>query len=371
MALASNRPLHTDPDCFHLHSTPEVCTSNRGMFGGGSTVKKRSTQEPIKVFRIALLGSPEIGKTSFASLYNTNRVFDVYNHTRKPKFYCRDFSRRTLAFYRRAGDDNDEDKKKAKENAVTKKKSKRRKNRNDGPVKTLDRYGVQMIDVPGEIHQDVAPKTEEVGLLTATIPSNFLKTASDEAGESAPLLTRTLISQQHNRLHDVILPHTFIICFDFNEENTFQKALTIAKFIRDETNNSELWSRPIFFFGNKVDRVSSKEDSDRNWQHFTKEVRNLNDSEKVGEMTVHRGSIKRNFVYENSLAETMTVEEYVDYCVQKLNEAGIYSTGEDEEKRKKKDRQNASRLPESDSASDGSSKSSATDTSCACNCIVQ
>ena len=114
MALASNRPLHTDPDCFHLHSTPEVCTSNRGMFGGGSTVKKRSTQEPIKVFRIALLGSPEIGKTSFASLYNTNRVFDVYNHTRKPKFYCRDFSRRTLAFYRRAGDDNDEDKKKAK-----------------------------------------------------------------------------------------------------------------------------------------------------------------------------------------------------------------------------------------------------------------
>ena len=71
------------------------------MWGStGGTVKKRGGEAPIKVFRLCVLGSPEVGKTSFCTLYNTNRTFSVYNHTRKPKFYCRDFSRRMLGYFK-------------------------------------------------------------------------------------------------------------------------------------------------------------------------------------------------------------------------------------------------------------------------------
>lgn len=247
-------------------------------------------------------------------------------------------------------------------------KSKRKKKKNQ-EVKAVDRYGVQMIDVPGEIHADVAPKTEEIKILTTTVPYDHTRPAGADGNENTPLLSRTFSTNQ-NRLHDRVLPHAFMIIFDYNEENSFQKAKTIAEFIRDPNNNPEIYEKPIFFFGNKVDRTSSKEDSDRNWNHFTKEIRELSSGKGAVQgsasiMVVHRGSVNRNQAYESSPSESISIEEYMDVCIQRMNSAGCYSTGEDETKRgKKKARQQAKE--EEAEASRVSSSDEAW-----CNCVLQ
>ena len=98
------------------------------MFGTQTIVKKKKVQ-PIKVFRFCILGSPETGKTSLCTLYNTNRVFSVYKHTIKPKFFCRDFSKRMLNLLKHdptaEGDDEEQEKKKKHDqnNKTTKKKT--------------------------------------------------------------------------------------------------------------------------------------------------------------------------------------------------------------------------------------------------------
>ena len=332
--------------------------------GGIGTVKKKGGEAPIKVFRLCVLGSPEVGKTSFCTLYNTNRTFSVYNHTRKPKFYCRDFSRRMLGYFKA---EEEAEKERAEKQKARKKKSKpKRKKKKNQQATVVERYGVQMIDVPGEVHADVAPKTEEIKILTTTVPFDHTRPAGSEGNESTPLLSRTFSTNQ-NRLHDRVLPHAFMIIFDFNEENSFQKAKTIAEFIRDPMNNTEIFEKPIFFFGNKVDRTSSKEDNDRNWAHFTKDIRELASGKGSVDaasaiMLVHRGSVNRNQVYEASPAQSMSVEEYMDFCIQRMNVLGCYSTGEDEAKRGKKKARQQEEVEAPNSAASNEAW---------CNCILQ
>ena len=241
------------------------------MFGTSVPVKRKKV-EPIKVFRFCILGSPEVGKTSLCTLYNTNHMFSVYKHTTHPKFYCRDFSRRMISLLKEDPDERVVEN--GEEESATKKKKRRKKKGKKGGNKLLDRYGVQMVDVPGEVHKDVAPNTKEINVLTNQKPNNHERTANEDTSETASLLANRF-SDKQNRLHDVVLPHAFIIVFDVNEVRSFEKAVTIARFIRDEPNNVLLTNNPIFFFGNKTDATNSKEDMDRSWAHYQKQIKHL------------------------------------------------------------------------------------------------
>ena len=304
------------------------------MFGTQTVVKKKKV-EPIKVFRFCILGSPETGKTSLCTLYNTNRVFSVYKHTVKPKFFCRDFSTRMLNLLKHDpvtnGDDEEQKKKK-------KKKKKRGKK---GSEKPLDRYGVQMVDVPGEVHKDVAPNTEEIKILTNQKPTNHITIANDDSSETASLLVNRFTDKQ-NRLHDLVLPHAFVIVFDLNEVRSFEKALTLARFIRDEPNNALVTNNPIFFFGNKMDSINSKEDLDRSWSYYQNGVRQFVESVKTDSSSITRinkGTLKLNIVDNEEAVggnNKWTLEEYIDDCCKRLNKMKLYSTGDNELSKKRR-----------------------------------
>ena len=122
-------------------------------------------------------------------------------------------------------------------------------------------------------------------------------------------------------MHDVVLPHAFIIVFDVNEVRSFEKAVTIARFIRDEPNNVLLTNNPIFFFANKTDATNSKEDIDRSWAHYQKQIKHLIETVKTDSKAITRinkGSIKLNQVHQDTTAITgsfWTFEEYIDDSV--------------------------------------------------------
>ena len=343
-----------------------------------SAPKKKKKVEPIKVFRFCILGSPEVGKTSLCTLYNSNHMFSVYKHTQRPKFFCRDFSRRMISLLKEDPDervtqnDNDDE-----DTGSRKKKKKRKKRKKKGEGKILDRYGVQMIDVPGEVHKDVAPNTEEVKILTNRKPDNHATSANDDTSETASLLVNRF-SDKQNRLHDCVLPHAFIIVFDANEVRSFDKAITIARFIRDEPNNPFLTSNPIFFLANKTDAANSKEDIDRSWAHYQRQVKHLIETVKTDSKAITRinkASIKLNHVQneEGHAGTHWTIEEYIDNCVQRLNEIKKYSTGDNELTKKRRQKQAETGDDGDGGSSGGGTGSKAVDDAfCAfCGCVVQ
>ena len=88
-----------------------------------------------------------------------------------------------------------------------------------------------MIDVPGEVHKDVAPNTEEIKILTNQKPTNHIATANDDNSETASLLVNRFTDKQ-NRLHDLVLPHAFVIVFDLNEVRSFESFNACALYPR-------------------------------------------------------------------------------------------------------------------------------------------
>ena len=94
-----------------------------------SAPKKKKKVEPIKVFRFCILGSPEVGKTSLCTLYNSNHMFSVYKHTQRPKFFCRDFSRRMISLLKEDPDERVNQNDNYDEYTGCRKKKKKRKKR--------------------------------------------------------------------------------------------------------------------------------------------------------------------------------------------------------------------------------------------------
>ena len=101
-----------------------------------------------------------------------------------------------------------------------------------------------------------------------------------------------------------------------------------------------------FFFANKTDATNSKEDIDRSWAHYQKQIKHLIETVKTDSKAITRinkGSIKLNQVHQDTAAVTgsfWTFEEYIDDCVHRLNEIKQYSTGDNELTQKRNKRRN-------------------------------
>ena len=145
-------------------------------------------------------------------------------------------------------------KNKKKDSSSQARKSNKSKNK-------LKKYGVQLVDIPGEIHQQLLPGTKEY----TAVESPHMPIHSSSSDETTALLqsgrNKNQRSVEKNRLHDDTEPHAFIVLFDATDkQNSLEKAINIVNRIR-KRKDPELRDEPIIFLGNKMDRFPRSKDA--------------------------------------------------------------------------------------------------------------
>ena len=292
-----------------------------------STLKKK---EPLKVFRITLLGRAEAGKTTVCTQFIANGYSTRYEHTESPHMYYREMKPKDLSM-------NNESKYTSSSNTTntgnskhkhhhTSKKSKKKK-------KAVFRYGVQLEDIPGEINEEVTDDSIENEIIERTQPQDYYDTMVpaeeyiDEYGSVAIDEKSTLLPrrQQRNRLYGPTLSHGFIIVYDVGSKPSFAKALALHKTIRSKHDKHKT---PIYFLGNKLD--ASKPSAMEQIEKITVYSRGNINTEAA------TGSLSRNEIYFED--KIMTSADFVNSVVQTLNKNGLFMTESDNDRKEKRNK---------------------------------
>jgi GTPase SAR1 family protein len=323
----------------------------------------------VKVFRLMILGSPEAGKTCLCSMFTSHIFFEVYEHTESPQFYMKSVRSDTVPTFDASEDlmelENDEDDLFQKYSGNEKESEKKSRSIRDGKNKKKDsssqarksnksknklkKYGVQLVDIPGEIHQQLLPGTKEY----TAVESPHMPIHSSSSDETTALLqsgrNKNQRSVEKNRLHDDTEPHAFIVLFDATDkQNSLEKAINIVNRIR-KRKDPELRDEPIIFLGNKMDRFPRSKDAKNKVRENSKKLAPLmmkikeNRKSKGGSRKmkggndIYYGSVLRNEIWADSKEdEVMTVDQLIHKLVIRCNSSGLGSKGVAYEKRQKK-----------------------------------
>ena len=338
--------------------------------------------KPLKIFRFVLLGSPEVGKTCFCSMYTSHVFFEVYDHTMRAQFYMKSVRTSVLPtfipsaddlFFLNLCEDGGADggaggkKKKKKKGPKKGKKKKSGAGKTGGGKKKkkkagATRYGVQLQDVPGEINKYVDPCTFEGFALDMVFDKTDPRAVSldpiAEVTEETPLRRMEWSSRsaevERNRLHDKTKPHAFIVMFDarhdVNQEKpqSLDKALLIVEELLEKFQDMPK-PPPIVLFGNKLDMFENVDTAKRLYRNHTEECRRrLNGKVKTGKgglfsgksgkhepVSLYYGSVRRNECWKmekGGVAEeredALTLDQLVDRLAQHLDGWKLGSVGD-------------------------------------------
>lgn len=338
--------------------------------------------KPLKIFRFVLLGSPEVGKTCFCSMFTSHVFFEVYDHTARAQFYMKSVRTSVLPTFIPSADDlffmNMYDDDNAGDGAGGKKKKKKKagkkvKKKKSGAVKMgvgkkrkkktgATRYGVQLQDVPGEINKYVDPCTFEGFALDMvfdkTDPRAVSLDLSIDATEETPLRRMERSSRstevERNRLHDKTKPHAFIVMFDARHDvnpekpQSLDKALLIVEELLEKFQDMPK-PPPIVLFGNKLDAFENADTAKRLYRNHTEECRRrLNGKVKTGKgglfsgkggkhepVSLYYGSVRRNECWKmekggvsEEREDALTLDQLVDRMVQHLDGWKLGSVGD-------------------------------------------
>jgi hypothetical protein len=129
--------------------------------------KQKAKQSSGKVFRVAVLGRAEAGKTSLCMRYISNTVMKGYEHTIDSQIYHREVDTKALRPKQTNSLSGDTSKKK-KQKPTNKQKKKKKK-------QELNVYGLQIEDVPGEISGNLEERTAEKDTINRDYENNGYK----------------------------------------------------------------------------------------------------------------------------------------------------------------------------------------------------
>jgi len=324
----------------------------------------------VKVFRLMILGSPEAGKTCLCSMFTSHVFFEVYEHTESPQFYMKSVRSDTVPNFDASEDlmeldeddlfqtfnnnrnskDNGKKSKSKKDLGKSKKKETEGTNKKNRKSKhTLKKYGIQLVDVPGEIHQQLLPGTKEFNAVESTHMA-----IHSSADETTSLLqsgrNKNQRSVEKNRLHDDTEPHAFIILFDATDkQNSLEKAINIVNRIR-KRKDPPLKDEPIIFLGNKMDKFPRSKDAKTKVRENSKKLAPLMTKIKQrqqqargggrknkGGNDIYYGSVLRNEIWSDSKEEDiMTLDQLIHKLVMRCDVSGLGSKGIAYEKRQQK-----------------------------------
>ena len=304
---------------------------------------KRGGKDRLKVFRLMLVGSPEVGKTCFCSVFAAHTFFEVYDHTFEVKYYLKDVRSDTLATYEKMPDHFSdiylEDGDGARQKTATSHKSgEKGKKKRGKKKKNLSRYGIQLADVPGEIQTDLVPLSEEYEAIERLQPSPVTYSATHHDKTKAEQ-ARGQHRVQKNRLYDITLPHGYIIMFDIQNDNSWAKAKYLLKHIRGKRDLSI--TQPLVLFGNKCDNLKSEEEFGKEMRSKEKEIKSF----KLPKVNICFGSVKRNEIRWRE--EDLTIDQMIHKLVSEIHAVGGGSTG-NEDMRKRKKQKDRDKRPEDD-----------------------
>ena len=106
----------------------------------------------VKIFRIMVLGRVEVGKTCLCMQYTSNNTPTIYEHTEQPNYYIRDIDINKFQSKIIEG---------LPDGAAGKGESKAKDKKKKKKKESNERYGVHLVDVPGEIETEVLANTPE------------------------------------------------------------------------------------------------------------------------------------------------------------------------------------------------------------------
>tara|TARA_B100000780_G_C21114507_1_gene450762 strand:- start:1729 stop:2679 length:951 start_codon:yes stop_codon:yes gene_type:complete len=207
----------------------------------------------------------------------------------------------------------------------------------------IKKYGIQMVDVPGEIHQQLLPGTKEYSAVGLDRPLPIRSSSNDE---TTALLSsgrnKVKNNLEKNRLHDSVEPHAYIVLFDATDkERSLQKATNIVNHILKHKHRA-LKDEPIIFLGNKMDKFPRSKDAKtkvrenaKKFQDILKRVVNKrqNSGGKVSKKSkngsdIYYGSVMRNEVWAvEKEDEVMTIDELVHKLILRCDNVGLGSKG--------------------------------------------
>ena len=321
--------------------------------------------KPLKIFRFAIFGAPEVGKTCFCSMYTSHVFFQFYDHTLRAQFYMKSVRASALPTFIQSADDifllsshfdaNGSKSKSSKKNKSGKKNKAIKRKKKTGHA---TRYGVQLQDTPGEINMHIDPGTVEGFALDTVFDKSEPVTTSFglnvHANEETPLrkIERSSRSAdvERNRLHDKTKSHAFIVMFDARHDvnkdspQSLEKALIIVENLLEKFMDTK-HPPPIILFGNKVDVIDSADNAKRLYRSHASEVRrrlNLQTrpkgpsaKHKQEDFAMYYGSVRRNECWKmengtvsESREDALTLDQLIDAVVQKMDSRKQGSVGE-------------------------------------------
>ena len=318
-------------------------------------MSRNKKDDSLKVFRVMVLGSPESGKTCLCSMLTSHIFFEVYEHTENLQFYMKSVRSESVPTFGASEDlmemELDEDdlfgrfgeevskdsgkKSKSKRDAKKDKKSNKPKEVK-GHRHKLKKYGIQLVDVPGEIHETLLSGTKEHNAVERHVQ---LQTGGQD--ENSPLLTGRNKSQrsvEKNRLHDDTEPHAFIVLFDATEkEISLKKAINIVKKIQ-RRKDPPLKDEPILFFGNKMDKFPRSKDARAKVRENAKKLQPIlskmrteptkGSKKRSQDSNMYYGSVMRNEVWADSKEdEVMTLDQLLHNLILRCDNSGLGSKG--------------------------------------------
>jgi GTPase SAR1 family protein len=337
-------------------------------------MSSRHKDESLKVFRLMILGSPESGKTCLCSMITSHIFFEVYEHTENPQFYMKSVRSDTVPNFDRTDylEDSGEDgydryEESIKESGKKSSKSKKDGNKKDKKFgkgrsqlkeeqsskskkfkhKQLKKYGIQLVDVPGEIHQQLLPGTKEEWAVGLDRPLPIRSSGTDETTALlASGRNKTKNNIEKNRLHDAMQPHAFIVLFDATDkERSLQKATNIVNYIL-KNKHKPLKDEPIIFLGNKMDKFPRSKDARTKVRENSKKFASIlktvlskrqiagakgggNSKKNKHGSDVYYGSVMRNEVWAVEKEDTlMTLDQLIHNLILRCDTLGLGSKGQ-------------------------------------------